>query len=372
MVSGCLDWRSRQYFQLSSRLAQLNSAQLQQWLAGGALEGPSGGWGCHQRLALGETQVFVKRLPIAALEYDNLFSTQNLYGLPTYCSYGLGSTGLNVFRELLTHLKTTDWVLEGEIAAFPLLYHYRILPLASAPSAIAPAQLATYIASWGGSQAAGRYLAERASARHELVLMLEPLPQVLEDWLRSHPHQLQPALDRLLAALDFLRVRGMVHFDAHLRNVLTDGEQIYLSDFGLMLDRSFSLSPAEICFLQQHVGYDYGEVLRNLGHLIRPLYEACSPATQQQIRARYAIDPALPPYAQGLALLAQIEQIQADGSLPLSPVYVANIVKYRPIIGLMQQFFADMWSNPHKDTVFPETALNQLLQAVGLLPAPAP
>lgn len=79
--------------------------------------------GCFAR-----SKVFVKRVPVTNIEFDNLFSTRNLYNLPTYCNYGFGSTGFGVFRELVTHIKTTNWVLSGAIATFPLMYHYRIIP----------------------------------------------------------------------------------------------------------------------------------------------------------------------------------------------------------------------------------------------------
>jgi hypothetical protein len=79
-------------------------------------------------IAFGQSRVFVKYVPVTDIEYNNLFSTKNLYNLPTACNYGINSTGLGVFRELITHLKTTHWVLEGVSAMFPLMYHYRILP----------------------------------------------------------------------------------------------------------------------------------------------------------------------------------------------------------------------------------------------------
>src|SRR5438034_8767189 len=81
---------------------------------------------------IGHSKVFVKRVPVTNIEYDNMFSTRNLYDLPTYYNYGVGSAGLGVFRELVTHIKTTNWVLEGAITTFPLTYHYRIIPSSGA------------------------------------------------------------------------------------------------------------------------------------------------------------------------------------------------------------------------------------------------
>ena len=50
--------------------------------------------------------------------------------------------------------------------------------------------------------------------------------------------------------------RGLVHFDAHFRNVLTDGLLLYFADFGLALSSGFELSEAEAQFLSNHLAYD--------------------------------------------------------------------------------------------------------------------
>ena len=58
------------------------------------------------------------------------------------------------------------------------------------------------------------------------------------------PHN-QKRTDDAFAALcqtvTFLRQHGIVHFDAHFGNVLTDGDEFYLADFGLVLDGTFEL-----------------------------------------------------------------------------------------------------------------------------------
>ncbi len=46
-----------------------------------------------------------------------------------YYHYGIGSAGFGVFRELVANIKITNWVLEGAITNFPLLYHYRVIPI---------------------------------------------------------------------------------------------------------------------------------------------------------------------------------------------------------------------------------------------------
>lgn len=297
------------------------------------------------------------------MEYDNLFSTKNLYDLPTGCNYGVGSTGLGVFRELITHLKTTHWVLEGVIATFPLMYQYRILP-----STKECTELEIDIEQWGNHANIKKYVVDRANARYELVLFLEYIPYVLETWLQENPNRLEKTLDSLWRAIAFLRTEGIIHFDAHFRNILTDGEQIYLTDFGLAVDKSFALTEEEEVFFEQNSLYDYGEVLRNLGQLLRSPYNSCSESDQYRMMKKYGIKDGLRPYEVGAILLDNIQQIHADGDLILDEFYVASVVKYRAIIALMQNFFAEMWENNQEDTQFPHTKLRLLLNETGLLP----
>jgi hypothetical protein len=371
MAKNNLELRRKKYFNLSVQIAQLDNAQLHSLFDNSESSELNTGWGMNHEIIFGQSQVFVKRLPVTNLEYDNLFSTKNLYDLPTYCNYGFGSTGFGVFRELVTHLKTTNWVLEGAIASFPLMYHYRILPFSGQRANVDRERLKAYVEYWGNSEKAGRYLLDRAIAKYELVLFLEYIPQVLETWLQENPNKLQQPLDELRTTIDFLRQQGIIHFDAHFQNVLTDGEQIYLTDFGLVLDKSFALTNDEESFFKQNTFYDYGEILRNFGHLIRPFYDSCSENDKCRLKEKYGIKEGLKPYQIGSILLDNIEEIHADGDLKLDEFYVASIVKYRSIIAMMQDFFSDMWGNNQKDTKLDHVKLELLLKETGFIPSAA-
>lgn len=131
MTQNSTELRRQKYFNLSSQLAHLDNTQLRELFDNSESNESSTGWGSSHIIDFGKSKVFVKRIPVTNFEYDNLFSTRNLYGLPTFCNYGIGpfaSTGFGIFRELVTHIKTTQWVLDSEIATIPLLYHYRIMP----------------------------------------------------------------------------------------------------------------------------------------------------------------------------------------------------------------------------------------------------
>ncbi|MCG8363507.1 MAG: hypothetical protein MJA27_09290 [Pseudanabaenales cyanobacterium] len=370
MAENQIEFRSKRYFKLSSQIAQLDNAQLRSLFDNSESRL---GWGLTHTIVLGKSKIFVKRIPVTKLEYDNLFSTQNLYALPTYFNYGLGSAGLGVaglgvFRELVTHIKTTNWVLAGEIAAFPLMYHYRIIPFSGQRTNVDRDRLKGFVEYWGNSANVGNYMLDRANANHELILFLEYIPHVLETWLLNNPNKLQKSLDDLRTTISFLRKKGIIHFDAHFRNTLTDGEQTYLTDFGLVLDKSFTLTKGEKSFFEQNTFYDYGEVLRNLGHFIRSSYDSCSQNDKSRMMKNYGVKEGLQPYELGTILLDNIEQIHADGIMKLDEFYVASIVKYRSIIALMRNFHFNIWGNNRKDTKLPHTKLRLLLKQTGFLP----
>jgi hypothetical protein len=356
-----IELRRKKYFKLSSQIAQLDNAQLRSLFDNSESNESSTGWGMNHAIVLGQSKVFVKCVPVTNIEYDNLFSTRNLYNLPTSCNYGFGSPSFGVFRELVTHIKTTNWVLAGEIAAFPLMYHYRIIPFSGRRADV-------NVEHWSNNANVRNYVLDRAIASHELVLFLEYIPHVLETWLLLNPNKLQKPLNDLRTTIDFLRMKGIIHFDAHFRNILTDGQQTYLTDFGLVLDKSFMLTKDEESFFKQNTIYDYGEVLRNLGHLIRSPYDSCSENDKRRIMEKYAIREGLKRHELGSILLDNIEQIHADRDMNLDKFYVASIVKYRSIITLMQDFFSDMWGNDNKDTKFCYVKLGLLLKETGFLP----
>lgn len=369
MANKQIETRRKRYFKLSSQIVQLDNAQLHSLFDDSDSSTSSSGWGINHTFVLGQSKVFAKRVPVTDIEYDNLFSTRNLYDLPTYCNYGFGSTGFGVFRELVTHIKTTNWVLEGAITTFPLMYHYRIIPFSGRRVDMDRSRYKSYVDYWGNSANAGNYALDRENANYELVLFLEYIPHMLETWLEQNPNKLQGSLDEIRTTINFLRTKGIIHFDAHFRNILTDGDQTYLTDFGLVLDKSFALTKDEESFFEQNTFYDYGEVLRNLGHLIRPSYNSCSENDKRRMMEKYGIKEGLEPYEMYSILLDNIEQIHADGIMKLDEFYVASIIKYRSIIVLMQDFFADMWGNNKKDTKLPHAKLRLLLKETGFLPA---
>ena len=190
MIGNSLELRRQKYFEISSHITRLDNRKLNSLFDQSESNKSTTGWGTNHIIIFRKSKVFVKRVPVTDIEYDNLFSTKNLYSLPTGYNYGIASTGLGVFRELVTHLKTTHWVLEGAIANFPLMYHYRILP-----STKNCAELEIDIERWGNHANVKKYVLDRIHAKYELVLFLEYIPHILETWLQENPNQLQRHLN---------------------------------------------------------------------------------------------------------------------------------------------------------------------------------
>ena len=356
--------RTKKYFALSSQIAHLDNAQLRSLFDNSESKESNSGWGLNQTIVFGESKVFVKRVPITNIEYNNLFSTKNFYNVPTHYNYGFASSGFGYFRELITHIKTTNWVLEEAILAFPLMYHYRIIPFFGRRADVDVEKL-------GNNPNVRNYMLDRVNANYELIIFLEYIPYVLDKWLQENPSLLQKSLDDLRTTIDFLRTKKIIHFDAHFQNILTDGERIYLTDFGLVLDKSFALTLDEESFFEQNIFYDYGEVMRNIGHLIWAPYDSCSENDKRRIMEKYGIKEGLKNYELRSILLDNIEQIHTDGIMKLDEYYVATVVKYRSIITLMQDFFVEMANNNMKDkeTKLPHVKLRRLLQKTGFLPS---
>ncbi len=210
--------------------------------------------------------VFVKSVPLTDRERlpGNAGSTANLFGLPPFCQYGIGGPGFGVWRELAVHTLTTGWVLSGAHPGFPLTYHWRVLPepVRALPDELADVERA--VAYWEGSPAVRERIEALAGATHGVTLFCEYLPDNLHHWLAARVAAGGAERDAALAMVErglregvaFMNARGLLHFDGHFENILTDGERLYFADFGLSSAAHFALSPAEAAFRARHLDYD--------------------------------------------------------------------------------------------------------------------
>jgi hypothetical protein len=312
---------------VAAALAGLDDAELTARLDTGTPLGVGIG-GRTARLEVGGVPVFVKRIPLTDLERrpDHVGSTANLFGLPSCYQYGVGSTGFGAWRELATHHTTTAWVRTGVSARFPLLHHWRVLPSLPVPL--------PDFGDWDGDPAVARRLAAIDAATAGVVLFLEHLPWTLHEWLIARfdagdgERAVAFAERELRAATDVLRAHGLVHFDAHPGNVLTDGHRLYLADFGLALDRAFTLTPAEAAFLSTHRDWDRWDTER---YLVNWLCGRLAPGADRAGLIR-AGGPGLPPWARAL------------------------VTRYAPTVLLLNDFYDRLVAGP-KTVAYPAAEL---------------
>src|SRR5438552_18876417 len=99
------DWprpaRMSAYATASSHLALLSDLALQR-VADQAPRARPGMGGTSATMEIEGVRVFVKQVPLTGRELlpGNLRSTANLFGLPGFYHYGLGSAGFGAWREL--------------------------------------------------------------------------------------------------------------------------------------------------------------------------------------------------------------------------------------------------------------------------------
>ena len=258
-----LETRRREHDRLAAHLAALDDEAL------GALLAPTQAWrinGLGNQSGLIEvegTSVFVKTLALTAVERGEA-STANRFGLPMFYQYGVGSAGFGAWRELSAQQRASQWVLSGECPNFPLLYHWRVAPRATRPlSDELRARIQRGVDHWEGSQAVRARLEAIATAPASIVLFIEAAPANLRQWLKA-AGPMDAALEAAILGIydqwrdsaAFMNERGMLHFDLNPDNVLTDGEKLFVADFGLTLCSDFDLSPAERGFFEAHRSYD--------------------------------------------------------------------------------------------------------------------
>jgi hypothetical protein len=144
------------------------------------------------------------------------------------------------------------------------MYHWRVLPEAAAPLPEELADVERVVAHWGGDAGVRDRIEGLQQASASLALFLEYIPLNLHQWLTGQLAAGDEAAERACALVEselaagtaFMNSRGLLHFDAHFENILTDGHRLYFTDYGLSLSSHFDLSPDGIDFFDRHRGYD--------------------------------------------------------------------------------------------------------------------
>ncbi|MQS10136.1 protein kinase family protein, partial [Streptomyces sp. IF17] len=292
--------------------------------------------------------VFVKRIPLTDTELrpENLRSTADLFDLPAFCHYGAGGPGFGAWRELAAHVMTHRWVLTGDDPRFPLLHHWRVLPEPAPPLPEELADIDRTVARWGGAPGVRHRLEEMATAGASLVLFLEYVPQDLHRWLGDRVREGGDIADEaclmvereLLTGTLAMNARGLLHFDTHFGNVLTDGRRLHFTDHGLSLSSRFRLSPEHARFLDQHRDHDPCYAMSYLVNRLLWMFSGL-----------------------GVRDAAEVVRACAGGARPegLSDAVAGIVTRHAPVTLVMTDFVLRMLDDP-AGTPYPADELRRL------------
>jgi len=317
----------------------------------------SSGWGKNAIVKINNTQIFIKKIPITKLEYEHQFDTSNLYDLPPYYNYGVGSAGINCFRELAMHIKTTNWVINGEIENFPIMYHYRIIKNNEPYKMFENRnKLNDYAKEWNNNNNIKKYMIEKGKAEHEIMIFLEYFPFTLYKWLKPNIIQATSYLFQITKIINFLKKHNIIHFDAHDGNIVSDGNNIYLTDFGLVLDMDFNLSNQEKIFFRKNNDYDYSMAINNM---YSPLFDQMQ-KRKKYIDNKYKFDEKMNESDFREITCNNLDEIGAY--FKFDEMYVRLLKKYWKLSEISPVFLYNMRHNNKKDDVFPNDNVKKLLK----------
>jgi hypothetical protein len=344
------------YGAVSTSLALLSDRRLGTLVDAAPLLG-SGIGGTAVLLEIEGTPVFVKRVPLTDLERrpENVMSTANIFQLPTFCQYGVGGPGFGVWRELAANAMTTNWVLGKQCESFPLMYHWRVLP-GAIPTPEEHADPDRTVAYWDGSSAVRERLEAVAQSSASVVLFLEYIPQNLHEWLTAQVASGDEAVEsacvmverNLRTAVSFMNSSGLLHFDAHFRNVLTDGQRLYFADLGLATSSRFELSAAELSFLETNVSHDGCYAVTQF---VNWLVAALTDVVDWQERFEF---------------IRRCAEGEAPANVP--PSAEAIITRYAPIAVVMNEFYRKLHGES-RTTPYPVHEIQRVCATMWVRPA---
>lgn len=305
--------------------------------------------------------VFVKQVRLTDLERrpENVRSTANLFELPNSCHYGVGSIGgpgFGAWRELAVQVMTTSWVIAGDHEGFPLMHHWRLLSDSGQPLPEELADVERAVAYWGGGSGIRRRIEAVQQSSASIMLFLEYIPQNLHDWLgvqleaggEAAEQACAMVDDELEAGISFMNARGLLHFDAHFENILTDGSRLYFADYGLAISSRFELTPDEADFFAEHSGYDRHYAVTHLVNWLAVELYGFGPEERRAFVRSCAqgVPPRGAPAAAATAL-----------------------VRHAPVAAMMGDFYRE-FRRESRAATYPLEAIRRVMVGTESLPAP--
>lgn len=257
-------------------------------------------------------------------------------------NYGIGSAGFSPWRELLLHIKTTNFVLTGEIDNFPLLYHYRIVEDGPKESDIT--KIESYAQIWNNDRNIKIYLEDREVSTMQIILFFEHIEYNLYNALQKEKISYENFLLQAFPIINFLNNNDILHMDSHDGNYLVDSNgKLYLADFGISIDNKFNLSQDEKNFIENNSSYDYALTLSILHHFSR--------GDRKKINAAELQDRNI------FEILDEIKEL-----LEMDEVRYRKLLEYKDIINIYSNFIKSIKKSPNKETIiFPNDDVKRLL-----------
>lgn len=229
--------------------------------------------GESRKIIINNQYVFIKVIPIGDKEKDK-FSTKNIYNLPLSYSYGFGSFGFTVWREVIAHKIVNKFVKNHNIPYFPLMHHYRLIKYKVKIKNIEN-NISALEARWCNDNKIKKRIYDYLSSSYAVVLFLEYFPQTLGNKLLESVNDLdkfdnefKKLVPIAFDAVEKMNQRGFFHFDLHLDNILTDGQLIYIIDLALTKAPIYDLAKNEQEFLISHKNFDKYYLTYNLGKFL--------------------------------------------------------------------------------------------------------
>jgi len=346
---------------LGTRLSFFSDEQLARLVRPIALRHPA--WGGHGVATVAGTKVFVKRIPITEIELSSPYSTKNHYQLPTYYSYGIGSAGCGAWREIASVNQASNWVLANTCPSFPLLYHHRIIRRGGRRARIRPEEYDGYIEYWNSSARIRKFMESRHLATHEAVLFLEHFPHTLHPWFAANLSSASHVFSKMQALTDFLRSQCVVHFDCHHRNILTDGESLYLTDFGLASNTDFDLTTREQSFLAGNTFSDIGTFVFRCREYVIEAYRGRTKSDKTKIRKLLGVEEKTHPLILEGLLVQNLDELRESGLLPLDENLARQMAIWKDVSTLMSVFYRGLIFDNQKKTQLDNDQLEKLVLA---------
>ncbi|MBS1955120.1 MAG: protein kinase family protein [Cyanobacteria bacterium SZAS-4] len=351
--------RMERFEKASAALSLMNDDEVQKRLER-ADTAYTGIGGTAVSLDIGGVRIFTKRVAITRLEMlaENLMSTRNIFELPPSYHYGIVSLGFGAWRELASHVMTTEWVRSQKCESFPLLYHSRILENQKRrePTAELKAELSGILSYWNNLPSVSLRLSELENSTTDLILFLEHVPHNLFEWLNQYRDSSEDEISaacsmferNLRREVPFMSSNGFFHLDAHSKNILTDGNALYFADFGLAMSTLFDLSSDEQEFAEHNQLHDLSHTI---SQLVNWLVTTTGGTEARDVHHRNKL----------IALCAAGEEVEFTSKSAGSVIY-----RYAKIAHLFNDFYGKLFRG-FAETPFPADQLrlawSQLLHA---------